>query len=95
MRPLGFFDANAAPMYSVFDPAPGNAEPYDTIGATYPLNERNAATAANARLSKSLRINTPDRVPQRELDRILWQSVHGRHSLPPPPGPNAQGDPDG
>jgi len=95
MRPLGFFDANAAPMYSAFDSAPGNAEPYETIGPTYPINEKNAATAANARLSKSLRINTPDRVPQRELDRILWQSVHGRHSLPPPPGPNAQGDPDG
>jgi hypothetical protein len=22
-------------------------------------------------------------------DRLLWQSVHGPHSTPPPPGPNA------
>ena len=29
--------------------------------------------------------------PQRILDRILWQSVHGADSEPPPPGPNAAG----
>ena len=31
-----------------------------------------------------------DRVPQRVLDRQLWQAVHGAGSKPPPPGPNAQ-----
>ena len=28
-------------------------------------------------------------VPQQVMDRVLWQSVYGPHSKPPPPGPNA------
>ena len=55
------------------------------------LTERNPASAPGARLSSRLPLNTPDRVPQRVLDKILWQSVHGRGSEPPPPGPNASG----
>ena len=90
MKPLGLFDRLATPMYDAFSSGPANAAPYAVIAPTYPLNERNATTAANARLSKSLRINHPDRVPQRLLDRILWQSVHGARSEPPPPGPNAE-----
>ena len=26
------------------------------------------------------------------MDRLLWQSVHGAGSTPPPPGPNAAGE---
>jgi hypothetical protein len=33
-----------------------------------------------------------DRVPQRELDAVLWKSVHGAKATPPPPGPNAEGE---
>jgi hypothetical protein len=25
------------------------------------------------------------------MDRLLWKSVHGLGSEPPPPGPNAEG----
>jgi phospholipase C len=90
MKPLGLFDRLATPMYDAFSSKPANSAPFAVLPPTYPLNERNAATAANAKLSKSLRINKPDRVPQRLLDRILWQSVHGARSEPPPPGPNAE-----
>jgi hypothetical protein len=90
MKPLGLFDRLTTPMYDAFSSTPQNSAPYDVLAPTYPLEETNAPTAANAQLSKSLRINKPDRVPQRELDRILWQSVHGAHSEPPPPGPNAE-----
>ncbi len=31
----------------------------------------------------------PDQVPQHVFDRLLWYSVHGRGSQPPPPGPGA------
>jgi hypothetical protein len=30
-----------------------------------------------------------DSMPQRDLDAVLWQSVHGDGAAPPPPGPNA------
>ena len=90
MHPLGLADGQATPMYAAFTPKPVNAAPYDAITPTYPIDEKNAATAANARLSKSLRLNNIDDIPQRLFDRILWQSVHGTKSTPPPPGPNAE-----
>jgi hypothetical protein len=42
-------------------------------------------------LSARLPLDHTDRTPQRYLDRILWQYVHGPESEPPPPGPNASG----
>jgi hypothetical protein len=34
----------------------------------------------------------PDHIAQRLLDRVLWKSVHGPNSEPPPPGPGAEPD---
>ena len=92
MDPLNLFDATAVPMYDAFDADPSdNAEPYEAITPNVDLLERNTATLANARLSERLPLEFTDRTPQRILDRILWQSVHGADSEPPPPGPNAAG----
>ncbi len=92
MKPLNLFDATAVPMYDAFDSDPSdNLEPYEAITPQVDLLERNTAAAANARLSERLPLEYTDRTPQRILDRILWQSVHGAGSEPPPPGPNAEG----
>jgi DNA-binding beta-propeller fold protein YncE len=89
MKPLGLGDALATPMYDVFTPAPDNAAPFDYIPAKVDLLARNpsgtAGALAAARLPKGL-----DEIPQVEMDKLLWQSVHGQGSVPPPPGPNAQ-----
>jgi hypothetical protein len=53
------------------------------------LTERNTASSPGARESLRYNLNQPDQIPQRELDRILWQSIHGARAGPPPPGPNA------
>ncbi len=92
MKPLNLFDATAVPMYDAFDSDPSdNSEPYEAITPEQSLTERNGPRAANARLSAQLPLEYTDRTPQRILDRILWQSVHGPDSEPPPPGPNASG----
>jgi hypothetical protein len=79
-------------MYDAFDAdASDNSEPYDAIVPNVDLLERNTAASPNARLSERLPLEFTDRTPQRILDRILWQSVHGGASEPPPPGPNAAG----
>jgi Phosphoesterase family len=90
MRPLGLFDALATPMYDSFTATPDNAEPFNAVAPTWDLLEKNTASSPNAALSRGLNFRSFDRVPQRTLDRILWQSVHGAHSAPPPPGPNAE-----
>ena len=91
MKPLNLFDATAVPLYDVFTPNPDNAEPYDVIKPEVNMTERNTEQSPNARFSKSLPLNFTDRTPQRYLDKILWQYVHGLDSEPPPPGPNASG----
>jgi len=30
-----------------------------------------------------------DCISQREMDALLWKSIHGQRAAPPPPGPNA------
>jgi DNA-binding beta-propeller fold protein YncE len=91
MKPLNLFDALAVPMYDAFSSGPDNSEPYDAIVPGQSLTERNGPRAANARFSAELPLDHTDRTPQRYLDRILWQYVHGTDSEPPPPGPNASG----
>jgi phospholipase C len=93
MRPMNLFDAVATPMYDAFSAKPVNAKPFDARPPTYPLLEENPdqpTSAAAARLDSHYETMLPDRVPQRLLDRVLWKSVRGAHSTPPPAGPNAE-----
>ncbi len=88
MQPLSIYDANAAPMYDAFNPTADNTA-YTAITPERSLTALNPANAANAELSAAMPFNQPDLVPQEISDRILWQSVYGKDSPPPRPGPNA------
>jgi len=88
MRPLGLADQLGVPMYDAFTPTPDNAAPFNYVPAKVPLLETNPAKGPGARASSRLP-KTLDAIPQREMDALLWKSIHGWHSVPPPPGPNA------
>jgi len=88
MKPLGLFDALAVPMYDAFSGKPDNAEPYSVQPTTIDLVERNPAGTAGARESARLP-KCLDCSSQRDIDRLLWKSIHGAGAAPPPPGPNA------
>jgi DNA-binding beta-propeller fold protein YncE len=90
MHPLGLFDSLATPMFDAFSATPDNAEPFNALPEQVGLLERNLNTATNRALSAGLDLDHGvDRVPQSTLDAVLWKSVHGAASTPPPPGPNA------
>jgi hypothetical protein len=93
LKPMNLFDATARPLYDAFSPKPDNAEPFGALAPTYPLLQENPAraTSSAARLAARYPLNVPDRIPQRLLDRVLWKSVNGPASEPPPAGPNAHG----
>jgi hypothetical protein len=91
LQPLELNDALATPMYDAFisgNQKPDDA-PYTAIEPTYPINTMNTSASPDAKLSSELPWNEMDQVPQAISDQILWQSVHGASSTPPPPGPNA------
>jgi len=89
MQPLSLNDALASPMYDAFTSSPLNSTPVDAIPANVDLLERNTTGAPWATLSASLPFGELDAVPQAQLDAILWKSVFGADSTPPPAGPNA------
>jgi len=90
LKPLSFLDATATPMYDAFTrDGTHDDSPYNAITPTVPLTETNGAKAPDVALSSALPFDHLDVVPQALSDRILWHSVHGEGSSPPPPGPNA------
>jgi hypothetical protein len=92
IKALSLNDALATPMYDVFTSRPLNAAPCDVIPAKVDLLARNTQAAPWAALSNSLPLGEIDAVPQGQLNAILWKSVHGADSTPPPAGPNAEKD---
>jgi hypothetical protein len=81
-------------MYDAFDSKPSNDAPFNAPPATYNLLEENPSTptSAAARVADDHNTTIPDHIAQRLLDRVLWKSVHGPNSEPPPPGPGAEPD---
>jgi YVTN family beta-propeller protein len=92
MKPLNLNDALATPMYDVFWPIPENDAPINNIPTKINLLTRNTLAAPYAQESSRLPLGRPDLLPQGELDSIIWRSVYGANSTPPPPGPNAGND---
>jgi phospholipase C len=92
MRPLSLNDALATPMYDAFTSQALNSAPVDVIPANVDLLSYNTTASPWAVQSSRLPLGEVDRVSQRQLDEILWKSVHGENSTPPPPGPNAEGE---
>ena len=79
-------------MYDAFTSRPLNSAPVDAIPVGINLLARNTAAAPWAAASNRLPLGDVDAVPQEQLDAILWKSVYGARSTPPPPGPNADTD---
>jgi YVTN family beta-propeller protein len=96
LDPLSLNDALATPLYDVFisggDKPDAAGTVYDAIQPQQSLTEVNAANAPDAKLSASLPWDVTDAVPQRLSDRILWHSVFGQDSTPPPPGRDASAE---
>jgi phospholipase C len=90
MKPLSLNDALASPMYDAFTSEPLNSAPVDVIVPKVDLLTRNTPASPWAAVSMSLPLGKVDTVPQSTLDAILWKSVYGVDSQPPPPGPNAE-----
>jgi hypothetical protein len=94
LDPLALNDALATPMYDAFisgSEKPNDA-PYNVVAPTYSITSTNSASAPDAKLSDELPWNHLDAIPQAMSDQILWASVHGARSKPPPAGPDASPD---
>jgi hypothetical protein len=76
-------------MYDAFVTGDAKADlaTYSAVTPTQPLIE--LTTTAPTGMAAALPYNDVDLVPQQLFDQVLWQSVYGKRSTAPPPGPNA------
>jgi YVTN family beta-propeller protein len=84
LPPMSQYDAAAAPMYRAFRAVPDLA-PFSHREARVALDEKNTPEAYGAAASAAMNLTGPDLAPDRELNEILWKSVHGAASPMPPP----------
>jgi hypothetical protein len=94
LSPLSLNDALATPLYNAF--ISGGRQPQADASRYLAIQpQQNMAEVtpsngtANQRLSAAMPWNSPDLVPQRVSDVILWRSVFGNAAQVPPIGPNA------
>lgn len=84
MTSLTYFDDRALSLLPEFDPVP-SLEPYKALTPAIPLDEMNTEGAPGAKESARWDFTHPDRAPEAELNRVIWQSIHGKDSIPPTP----------
>lgn len=84
IQPMTQYDAAATPLYNAFMTTP-NLAPYTHLDARVPLDEKNDWATPGARRSIRMDFSEADLAPDLELNQVIWESVHGRGSVMPPP----------
>ena len=86
---LTYFDDRAPSLLVDFQQQPV-LEGYAARQPQVSLDDVNPPTAPGAKQSERWDFSRPDRAPERELNRVIWKSVKGASSEPPPPILNAR-----
>jgi hypothetical protein len=81
---LTYFDDRAPSLLPEFQQQPV-LEGYTARPAQVPLDEVNPPNAPGAKQAARWDFSRPDRAPEQELNRVIWKSVKGARSEPPPP----------
>jgi DNA-binding beta-propeller fold protein YncE len=81
---LTYFDDRAPSLLNEFSRKP-SPEAYVCLRPQVSIDEINTSDAPGAQKSSQWNFHGPDRAPPLELNRVIWQSVKGATSEPPPP----------
>ena len=83
LPPMSQYDAAATPMWDCFSSS-CDTTPYHAQPARINLEERNLAVNRLMKESEKFDLTRADNVPCQDLNRVLWQAVHGENSVMPP-----------
>lgn len=84
LQPMTQYDAAATPLYNAFLTTP-NLDPYTHLDPRVSVDEKNDWATPGARRSAGMDFSEADLAPDFELNQVLWESVHGRGAVMPPP----------
>ncbi len=83
LPPMTQFDASAAALWNSFQAEPV-LSPYRHRPAQYNLEEKNAEGSYGQLQSEGMDFTREDAAPEQRLNEIIWRSVRGTASQPPP-----------
>jgi YVTN family beta-propeller protein len=84
LPPMSQYDAAARPLFDCFTSKP-NFSPYITKPAQVDLEQRNIADNESSRRSQFFNLAKEDKVPDLELNEVIWKYVKGESSVMPAP----------
>ena len=84
LPPMSQYDAAALPMYDCFTSQP-DFSPYTAKPAQVDLEQRNVADNASSRRSQFFNLAKEDKVPDLDLNQVIWKYVKGENSEMPAP----------
>ena len=84
LPPMSQYDAAAKPFYECFTSKP-DLTPYKAKPAQVDLEQRNIADNASSRRSQFFNLAKEDKVPDLELNEVIWKYVKGENSVMPAP----------
>ncbi|MGZ4000193.1 MAG: bifunctional YncE family protein/alkaline phosphatase family protein [Mucilaginibacter sp.] len=84
LPPMSQYDAAAKPMYECFSNTP-DLTPYNAKAAQVDLEQRNIADNESSRKSQFFNLAKEDKVPDLELNEVIWKYVKGENSVMPAP----------
>jgi len=84
LPPMSQYDAGALPMYDCFTARP-DFTPFKLIGAHVNIDERNIAVNESSKRSESFNLANEDKVPDREMNEVIWKAIKGEHAVMPAP----------
>ena len=84
LPPMSQYDAAALPLYDCFSDTPDMAT-YAVKPAQVDLEQRNIAVNESSKKSDKFNFTEEDKVPDLELNEIIWKSVKGENAILPAP----------
>lgn len=84
LPPMSQYDAAAMPLFQCFMPKP-DMTPYTSVPNNINLDLRNTKKNKSSKLSATFNLNEEDRVPDDELNLVVWKAVKGEDSEMPAP----------
>ena len=84
LPPMSQYDAAALPLYDCFSNTP-NMALYTVKPAEVDLQKRNVAVNESSRRSDKFNLAKEDKVPDLELNDVIWKSVKGENAVLPAP----------
>jgi YVTN family beta-propeller protein len=84
LPPMSQYDAAAMPLYDCFTNKP-DLTPYSAKPAQVNLEQRNVADNESSRRSQFFNLAQEDKVPDLDLNEVIWKYVKGENSVMPAP----------